>query len=158
MSRARALSVVGFAAALLFGYFAWEWFLSPEARVKATLRDAAEAAERLDADHFLSYVAEDYRDFVDADRASLAERLREGFTRVDRLNVTVRSIEVDVDSGAMAATARFDLVVVAIHGDERYLVLGTPFEGERVEAELVRDGREWKVSQIRRASRSVEQE
>lgn len=153
MSRGRAVAILGFATALLLGYFAWEWVLSPEARIKATLRAVAEAAENLDADRFLSYVADDYSDFADPDRASLASRLRESFSRVDRLNVTVRSVEAYIDAEPGAATARFDLVVVAIRGEERYLVLGTPFEGEKIEAKLVRDEGTWKIRQVVRASR-----
>ncbi len=150
MSRARGIAIVGFAAALLLGYFAWEWFLSPVAQVKRTLDRAASAAEKLDVDGFLSCVASDYRDFLDEDRAGLESRLSDGFSRVDRLNVTVRSVDVTVDGET--ATARFDLVVVAIRGEERYVVLGTPFEGEKVEADLLRDGEAWKIARVLRAS------
>jgi SnoaL-like domain len=151
MSRARGIAVVGFAVTLLLGYFAWEWFLSPAARVKRTLADASAAAERLDADGLLSFVAADYSDFLAPDRRSLESRLREGFSRVDRLKVTLRAVEVSVEGDA--ATARFDLVVVAFRGDERFVVLGTPFEGEKVQADLVRETSGWKVARVLRSGR-----
>lgn len=140
--------MVGFAIALLLGYFAWEWFLSPAARVKRTLERAAAAAESLDADGVYSCLTDDYSDFLHPDRVSLESRLQEAFSRVDRLNVTLRSIDIDVEGEGDVATARFDLVVVAIRGEERYVVLGTPFEGERVEARLIRGPEGWKIGRV----------
>jgi hypothetical protein len=151
VSRARGFAIVGFAAALLLGYFAWEWFLSPVARVKGTLEGAASAAEGLDFDRLLSYLADDYSDVLDADRASLESRLKEAFSRVDRLNVTLRDIDVDVAKGGGEASARFDLVVVAIRGDERTVVIGTPFEGERVEGDFTRTSAGWKIRRVDRS-------
>jgi SnoaL-like domain len=148
MNGKRAWAIVGLAAAVLLGYFAWEWFLSPRARVERTLESAAVAAEALDLDLFLSHFSADYHDFLHGDREGLAANLKESFARVDRLNVTLRSIEVSVSGGE--ATARFDLVVVAVKGEERYVVLGTPFEAEKFEARLVRENGSWRIQRVDR--------
>ncbi len=140
--------VVGFAAALLVSFFSWEWFLSPEARVKRALSSAAEAAEAVDVDTVLFFVADDYEDFVHPDRSSLEARVRESFERVDRLNVTLKGIEVEVE--ADRALAKFDLIVVAIRGEERYVVVGTPFEPDKVNATLERSEGAWRVRTVDR--------
>lgn len=140
--------VVGFAAALLVSFFSWEWFLSPEARVKRALSSAAEAAEAVDVDTFLFFVADDYEDFVHPDRSSLEARVRESFERVDRLNVTLKEIEVEVE--ADRALAKFDLIVVAIRGEERYVVVGTPFEPDKVNATLERSEGAWRIRTVDR--------
>ena len=140
--------VVGFAAALLVSFFSWEWFLSPEARVKRALSSAAEAAEAVDVDTVLFFVADDYEDFVHPDRSSLEARVRESFERVDRLNVTLKGIEVEVE--ADRALAKFDLIVVAIRGEERYVVVGTPFEPDKVNATLERSEGAWRIRTVDR--------
>ncbi len=140
--------VIGFAAALLVSFFSWEWFLSPEARVKRALSSAAEAAEAVDVETFLSFVADDYKDFVHPDRSSLEARLRESFERLDRLNVTLKGMEVEVE--ADRALAKFDLIVVAIHGEERYVVVGTPFEPDKVNATLERSEGAWRIRNVGR--------
>ena len=140
--------IVGFAALLVVSYLSWEWYLSPEARVRRTLRGAAAAAERADAAAFVSFLSSDFSDFVHEDRASLEKTLSEGFGRIDRLNVTLRSIDVVAEGGE--ASARFDAVVVAIRGEERYVVLGTPFEGEKLEAVLEREPDGWKIVRVSR--------
>jgi hypothetical protein len=143
-------AVVGFAALLVLSFLSWEWYLAPEAQVRRTLRGAAAAAERADAATFVSFLSSDFSDFVHEDRASLETTLREGFGRIDRLNVTLRSIDVVVEGGE--ASARFDAVVVAIRGEERYVVLGTPFEGEKLEAALAREPDGWKIVRVSRTS------
>jgi len=140
--------VVGFAAALLVSFFYWEWFLSPEARVRRALSSAAEAAEAVAVETFLSFVTDDYEDFVHPDRSSLEARVRASFDRVDRLNVTLKGIEIKVE--ADRALARFDLVVVAIRGEERYVVAGTPFEPDKVKATLERSEGAWRIRTVNR--------
>jgi hypothetical protein len=144
----RGVLIVAFAAALLVSFFAWEWYLSPEARVKRTLQSAADAVEAGDVETFLSRVSDDYEDVMHPDRASLEARLREGLERVDRLNVTLQAIEVEVDGERAAAS--FDLVVVAIRGEERYVVVGTPFEPDKVRANLERNGGLWLIRSVER--------
>lgn len=141
-------AIVGFAAALVVGFFSWEWFLSPEARVTRTLNAVAVAAEEVDAPRFLSFLAEDYSDYIHADRAALEQRLATAFERVDRFNVTLQAIDVEVASDD--ATARFDLIVVAFQGDDRFIVVGTPLEGEKVQARFVREPEGWKIAAVER--------
>lgn len=140
------LIVVGVLAVPL-AFFLWEWVLSPEARVTRTLKAVAAAAEAADADEFLSHLSEDYTDYLHPDRETLSERLREGFDRIDRLNVTLSSI--DVDASGAEATARFDLVVVAIRGEERYVAVGTPFDPERLTARFEKTDR-WRMTGVER--------
>jgi malonyl CoA-acyl carrier protein transacylase len=109
----------------------------------------AAAAEAADTAAFVSFLSSDFSDFVHADRASLEAMLRETFDRVDRLNVTLSAIDVVVDG--TEAVARFDAVVVAIRGEERYVVLGTPFEGEKLEAALQREPDGWKIRNVSRS-------
>ncbi len=146
MNRAKAGAIVGLAAALLLGYVAWDRYLSPEARVRRTLEGAAAAAEAVDVEALLSYFSSDYADFMHANRAAFEAMVRESFGRVDRLNATVDTLEVDVEGTEARVT--FDAVVVAIRGEERYVVLGTPFQPERLKAHLRRDGGGWKVHRI----------
>jgi hypothetical protein len=147
--RRTSWGVAGAGVALFLGYVAWEWYLSPVARVRRTLEGAAEAAEKVDADAFVSLVASGYSDFHHPDRESLEKNLRESFARVDRLNVTLSSVDVAVDEDE--AVARFDVVVVAVRGEERYVVLGTPFEPEKLQGRLQREDGVWKIRAVARA-------
>lgn len=139
--------VVGAAAIVVF-YFSWTMFLSPEARVERTVESAAASAERVDTETFLSHFASDYSDYLHGDRAAFAERVGEAFARVDRLNVTVQAMNVSVDG--LAATAHFELVVVAVRGEDRMIALGTPFQPELVTAHLERNGSAWVISRVER--------
>lgn len=142
-------AIVGVAAAIVVSYVAWTWFLSPEAQVKNVIHSAAAAAEDVDTETFLTYFASDYSDYLHADRGALADRVDEAFSRVDRLNVTVQSIDVTVDGNS--AAARFELVVVAFRGDDRFVAVGTPFQPEVVAATLKHDGSSWKLVRVDRA-------
>ncbi|MGH9324960.1 MAG: nuclear transport factor 2 family protein [Vicinamibacteria bacterium] len=148
MSRTQAFAIFGFAAALLFGYFAWEWYLSPEARVKRALESAAAAAEEADVEGFVSSFSSEYGDFANRNRSSLEALVRESFGRVDRLNVTLKSMDVEVEGGE--ALTRLDVVVVAVRGEERYVVVGTPFEGEKLEVGMRREDGGWKIRRVDR--------
>jgi hypothetical protein len=149
LKRSTGFAIVSSAILLLSGYVLWEWYLSPEARVRRTLESAAASAERADVEAFLGRFASDYSDFTHPDRTSFEAMVRESFTRIDRLNVTLKAIDVLVDGDE--ARARLDAVVVAIKGEERYVVLGTLFEPERLEVGLRRESGSWK---IRRVSKS----
>ena len=146
--RTKGWLLVAVAAALLFGFFAWEWFLSPRARIQRTLSAVAEAAEATDVDRIVSYLSADYHDYLSPSREALADRLREGFARIDRTNVTVSAVDVVVNGDE--AMVRFDLVVVAVRGEERYVVLGTPFEPEKVTASFVRGAEGWRIRSVDR--------
>ena len=142
--------IVAFAIVLVVAFFAWEWFLSPEARVSRTLNAAAAAAEAVDAAGLSSFLAPDYSDYRHADRAAIEKMIASAFERVDRLNVTLRAIDVVVNGDE--ATARFDLVVVAFQGEDRYVVVGTPFEPEKIESTLKREPDGWKLVRVERGS------
>lgn len=146
MSRAKAATIVGFAAALLLGYVAWERYLSPEARVRRTLFAAAAAADAADLPTFLSFFSSDYSDFMSSNRAAFEASLAESFGRIDRMNVTLDLVEIEV----LGAEARvtLDVVVVAIRGEERYVVLGAPFAPERLKAHLRREGGGWRIHRV----------
>lgn len=146
VSRAKAAAIVGLAAALLLGYVAWDRYLSPEARVRRALFAAAAAAEASDVDTFLSFFSSDYTDFMHPHRSAFENMVRESFGRVDRMNVTLDIIENEA-SGA-EARATFEAVVVAIRGEERYVVLGAPFEPERLESHLRREGGGWRIHRV----------
>jgi len=146
VSRARSTAIIGFAAALLLGSVAWERYLSPEARVARALDGAASAAEAADVDAFLSFFASDYTDFMHVDRAAFEALVREGFGRVDRMNVTLDSIEIEADR--TEARAAFGALVVALRGEERYVVLGAPFEPERLKIHLRREPGGWKIHRV----------
>jgi hypothetical protein len=146
VSRAKSAALVGFAAALLLGYVAWERYLSPEARVRRVLEGAAAAAEAADVEILLSFLATDYADFIHPHRGGFEATVREGFGRVDRLNVTLDPTEIGVEGTEAVAT--LDAVVVAIRGEERYVVLGTPFEPERLKVKLRREDESWKIHRV----------
>ena len=142
-------AIVGFAAAIVVFYFSWTVYLSPEARVERTIQGAAVAAEEVDAATFLSFFDASYSDYVHADRATFAERIESAFERVDRLNVTIQAMDVSVDDDG--AAARLELVVVAVRGEDRMIVVGTPFQPELVRATLTRDGSAWKIVRVDRS-------
>jgi hypothetical protein len=141
-------AIVGAAIAIVGLYFSWTMFLSPEARVERTIDSATAAAEATDAAAFLSHFDAGYSDYLHADRATFDERIRDALSRVDRLNVTVQALEVEVDGDR--ATARFELVVVAFRGEDRLVVVGTPFQPEIVLATLHHDGSAWKLARVER--------
>jgi hypothetical protein len=140
--------VVGAAVAIVVAYFSWTMFLSPEARVERIIDGAAAAAESVDTAAFLSHFDASYSDYLHGDRATFAERIEDAFARVDRLNVTVQAMEVEVDGDT--ATATFELVVVAFRGDDRMVVVGTPFQPEIVIATLAHDGAAWTIARVER--------
>ena len=142
----RNLVAVGAAAALLLSYLAWDWYLSPHARVERLLDRAAAAAEEKDFDGVLACLSPDYTGFRSMDYESLAEQLQEGFERVDRLNVTLRRVLAEVDGEE--ATASFDATVVAIRGEQRFIILGTVTQPERLRAQLRREEGEWKIHRV----------
>jgi hypothetical protein len=146
VSRAKAAAIVGLGAALLLGCIAWDRYLSPEARVRRALAGAAAAAEIADVEAFLSFFSSDYADFMNPNRAAFEAAVRESFGRVDRMNVTLDRIEVE--AAGTEARAAFDAVVVAIRGEERYVVLGAPFEPERLESHLRREGGGWRIHRV----------
>jgi len=141
-------AIVGFAAAIVGFYVSWTVYLSPEARVERTIKAAAAAAEKVDAATFLSFFDASYTDYVHADRATFDGRIADAFERVDRLNVTIQAMDVSV--GDAGAVARFELVVVAIRGDDRMIVIGTPFQPELVRATLTHDSSAWKIVRVDR--------
>jgi hypothetical protein len=143
---AKGAAVIGFAAALLLGYVAWERALSPEARVRRTLEGAAAAAEAVDLEAFLSFFSSDYSDFMHPERAAFEGALERSFRRVDRMNVTLDSMEIEVQGSE--ARASFGAVVVGIRGEERLVVVGQPFQPERFRARLRREDEGWKIHRV----------
>ncbi len=143
---------MAFTAVLIIGFFSWEWYLSREARVKRTLNAASAAAEAADAAGFVSFLTSDYSDYRHLDRAALKKSFATAFERVDRLKVTIQSAKVEVDdtddTEGAEATVRFDLIVVAIKGEERYVVVGTPFQPDKVVATMRREADGWKIARI----------
>ena len=91
-------------------------------------------------------MSRDYTGFRNLDYRALSERLRDGFDRVDRLNVTLEAVRAEVASDE--ATASFDLTVVAIRGEQRFVVLGTLTQPERLRAHLRREEGEWKILRV----------
>ena len=142
----RNLVAIGGAGALLLSFLAWEWYLSPPAQVERLLQRAAEAAEEKNFEELLSCLSPDYTGFRNMDYESASEQLREGFERVDRLNVTLRAVRPEVEGDE--ATASFDLTVVAIRGEQRFIILGTPIQPEKLRAHLRREDGEWKIHRV----------
>jgi hypothetical protein len=140
-------------AALLVSFFAWEWYLSPQARVERLLHRAADAAEQRDTDRLLSCFSKDYSDFRNSDYSSLAAAVERGFQQVDRLNVTVEDVRSEV-SGDEAATT-FGLTIVAVRGQERYLLVGQPMQPEKLQVELKKESGEWRI--LKAARHQVEE-
>jgi len=132
--------------ALLLGYLAWDWYLSPHAQVERLLDRAASAAEEKDFDGVLACLSPDYSGFRNMDYESLAKQLQEGLEQVDRLNVTLRRVLAEVDGDE--AVASFDATVVAIRGEERFIILGTVTQPERLRALLRREGDDWKIYRV----------
>lgn len=142
----RNLLAVGAAAALLLSYLAWDWYLSPHAQVERVLQRAATAAEDKDVEGFLDCVSPDYTGFHNMDYELLLEQLQEGIDRFDRLNVTLRRVLAEVDGSE--ATASFDLTVVAIRNKQRFIILGTVTQPERLQALLRREQDQWKIHRV----------
>ena len=127
----------------MLSFLAWEWYLSPQAQVERLLQRAAGAAEEKNFEELLSCLSPDYTGFRNMDYESASEQLREGFERVDRLNVTLRAVRAEVEGSE--ATATFDVTVVAIRGEQRFIVLGTLTEPEKLRAHLRREEGGWKI-------------
>jgi hypothetical protein len=149
MKRSHQL-IVGGAAALLVFFFAWEWYLSPQARIERFLSRTAEAAEEMDADRLLESFSRQYSDFRGMDFDRISELIDRGFERVDRLNVTLQGVRAEETGDE--ATASFDLMVVAIRGEERYLLVGRPMQPESLQVGLVKESGDWKIAEVERAA------
>ena len=130
----------------MLSYLAWDWYLSPHAQVERLLQRAAGAAEEKNFEELLSCLSLDYTGFRNMDYESASEQLREGFERVDRLNVTLRGVRPEVEGSE--ATATFDVTVVAIRGEQRFIILGTVTQPERLRAHLRREEGEWKIHRV----------
>jgi hypothetical protein len=148
MKRSHQLMVVG-AAALLVFFLAWEWYLSPRARVERFLARTADAAEEKDADALLAAFSRQYSDFRGMDFGRISELINQGFDRVDRLNVTLQAVRAKVEGGT--ATATFELMVVGIRGEERYLLVGRPMQPESLKVSFVKESGDWKIAEVERA-------
>jgi hypothetical protein len=138
--------IVGGAAALLVFYLAWEWYLSPQARIERFLGRAAEAAEEKDTDTLISAFSREYSDFRGMNYETLADLIDRGFEDVDRLNVSLESVRAEVE--ADEANATFDLIVVGIRGQERYLLIGRPMQPEKIRVELRKESGDWKILSV----------
>jgi hypothetical protein len=142
----RNLFAVGAAGALLLSYVAWDWYLSPQAQVERLLRRAAGAAEERNFAELLSCLSADYTGFHNMDYETTSEQIQEGFEQVDRLNVTLRRVLPEV--AGSEATVSFDATVVAIRGEQRFIVLGTVTQPERLRANLRLEEGEWKIHRV----------
>ena len=49
------------------------------------------------------------------------------------------------------ATATFELMVVGIRGEERYLLVGRPMQPENLKVSLVKESGDWKIAEVERA-------
>ncbi len=133
MKRSHQL-ILASAAIVLVSFFAWEWYLSPQARVERFLHGVAEAAEETDIERLVGSFSSGYSDYRGLDYDAIVELIERGFWRVDRLNVTMEGVRVEVESEP--TTASFDLTVVAVRGEKRYLLVGQPMQGEKLRVEL----------------------
>jgi hypothetical protein len=59
------------------------------------------------------------------------------------MNVTLDLVEIEVEGTDAQVT--LDAVVVAIRGEQRYVVLGAPFEPERLKVRLRRESGVWRI-------------
>jgi hypothetical protein len=145
MKRSHQL-IIGAAALLVVSFFAWEWYLSPTARVERFLQRVAESAEDKDAERLLFSFSTSYSDFRGMDYEAVAELIERGFGQVDRLNVTMEGIRVDFETSP--TTASFDLTVVAVRGEKRYLLVGQPMQGEKLRVALERESGDYKITKV----------
>ncbi len=148
MKRSHQLIVAG-AVALIVFFFAWEWYLSPQARVERFLARTADAAEKMDADRLLESFSRQYSDFRGMDFDRISDLIDRGFARVDRLNVTLQAVGAAVQGDE--ATVTFDLMVVAVRGEERYLLIGRPMQPENLRVSLFKESGDWKIAKVERA-------
>ena len=131
---------------VLVSFLAWEWYLSPQARVEQFLDGVSEAAEEKDFERLVGSFSSAYSDFRGLDYDAIVDLIERGFERVDRLNVTIEGVRVEVESES--ATASFDLKVVAIRGNERYLLVGQPMQGEKLRVELEKESGDYKITKV----------
>ena len=113
MKRSHRL-IVAAGAALLVSYLAWEWYLSPQARIERFLGRVVKAAEEKDSGNLIAAFSREYSDFRGMDYETLTDLIERGFTDVDRLNVTLAGVSAEVEGES--GRASFDLMVVAVRG------------------------------------------
>jgi hypothetical protein len=135
-------------AVVLVSFFAWEWYLSPQAQVERFLHGVSEAAEEKDFERLVGSFSSTYSDFRGLDYAAIADLIERGFERIDRLNVTVEGVRVEFEPEP--TTASFELTVVAIRGEERYLLVGQPMKGEKLRVALEKESGDYKISKVER--------
>jgi hypothetical protein len=138
--------IVVSAAALLVSYLAWEWYLSPQARIEHFLVRIAAAAEEKDTDTLLSAFSQEYSDIRGQNYETLADTIEQGFEKVDRLNITLEAVRSEVAGDE--AKASFDLIVVGVRGEERYLLVGRPMAPEKMRVALIKEAGEWKIMEV----------
>ena len=147
MSSTGKLIIAG-ALCIVVGFFVWEGYLSDEARMERFLDSMTTPAESLELARVMASFSDDYTDSFEQDKDLLANRLAEGFSRVESLNITISDIQASFDEDQ--ASGEFALVVVARQGAERLLVVGTPLQPQRLGITLVRSDDSWQVQRIER--------
>jgi hypothetical protein len=138
--------LVGGAALLLVSYLAWEWYLSPQARIERFLGRVAAAAETKDRDRLLSAISPEYSDFRGQTYETLAQTIDQGFAKLDRLNITLEGVRAEVVGNE--AKASFDLIVIAVRGQERYPLVGRPMVPEKMRVSLIKEAGAWKIVEV----------
>ena len=84
---------------------------------------------------------------MDFDRIS--ELVDQGFAQVERLNITLQGVRAEVEGDEALVT--LDLMVVAIRGEERYLMVGRPMQPESLRVRLTKESGDWKITEAARA-------
>jgi len=123
----------GLAVALCIGtYLLWLW--RAEHQVRLHTKHFFHAIDGRNWEHVANFIADDYHDQWDNDRARLLERMREGFRWVRGSRITAPNAAVQVETpcviwlGKIIVYSSDDGVMTVL--DERINKLPTPFELE----------------------------
>ena len=116
----------------------------PEARIRALIADAEQAAEARDVGFFSGVLADRYSDARGNDRDAMLRALRGYFIANQRIEILTRVDEI-VMEGDGVARAVVHAGLVGQRADAR-VIDGVDADLYRFELELVDDGDYWKVT------------
>ncbi|MBI2839061.1 MAG: nuclear transport factor 2 family protein [Acidobacteria bacterium] len=132
-------------ALALGGIVAYQYLFDPAAAVKRAVQAAAGAFENRNLDGFMAAVSRNYADDQSMTYDGVREAASEAFQAFEAFNVTLEKVEITVD-GSTARFTALATVVATTRDREKYMAIGTPESGQRLELELHKEDGTWRVT------------
>lgn len=132
-------------AVALGGIVAYHYLFDPAGAVKRSVQSAARAFENRNLDGFMAAVSRAYADDQTMTYDGIRDAASEAFQTFEAFNVTLEKIEISVD-GSTARCTMLATVVATTRDREKYMAIGTPESGQRLELEMHKEDGKWRLT------------